>query len=131
MAWQTASARLVSATERLLQVAALMLLILLGVKAAFDADQSFDSWWYHLPWAARLAGIVSAQEFGFEPIAAHRFEGFPVLPELLQGLLWRVTGRVESANLLAFGSLLAFIAFLSRFFGDSIFRTRPPAFGIS
>ncbi|MHB1187339.1 hypothetical protein [Thiobacillus sp.] len=99
-----------------LQAAALALLVLLLLKAVFDVDNHFDSWWYHLPWAARLAGLVPPDLYMFEPIAADRFDGFPVLPELLQGLLWRVTGRVESANLVSFGSLVAFVLFLRHFF---------------
>lgn len=99
-----------------LQLAALGLLAMLLVKAIFDVDNHFDSWWYHLPWAARLAGLIGPDTFLFEPIAAVRFEGFPVLPELLQGLFWRVTGRVESANLVSFASLVAFILFLRHYF---------------
>lgn len=99
-----------------LQATALALLALLLIKAAFDVSLHFDSWWYHLPWAARLAGLVSSDAYLFEPIAAARYDGFPVLPELLQGLLWRMTGRVESANLVNFAALVAFIAFLKHFF---------------
>jgi hypothetical protein len=100
-----------------LQVASLSLLSLLLLKALFDVDHHADSWWYHLPWAARLAGLMAPDTFLFEPIAAVRFEGFPMLPELLQGFLWRVTGRVESANLVSFASLAAFIVFLRHYFG--------------
>lgn len=100
-----------------LQIAALSLVSLMLIKAIFDVDTHFDSWWYHLPWAARLAGLVGPDTFLFEPLAAVRFEGFPVLPELLQGWLWRLTGRVESANLVSFASLAAFIVFLRHYFG--------------
>lgn len=102
--------------ERGLQVAALVLLALLLIKAAVDVSHHFDSWWYHLPWAARLAGLVGPDAYLFEPIAAARYDGFPLLPELLQGLLWRVTGRVESANLVNFFAVIAFIVFLRHFF---------------
>lgn len=96
------------------QMVALGLLGLLAVKAWVDVSVHFDAWWYHLPWAARLVGLVPAEAYGFEPTAAHRFEGFPLLPEMLQGLLWRLSGRVESTNLVSFLSLVAFIVFLSR-----------------
>jgi hypothetical protein len=100
-----------------LQVAALSLMAILLVKAIFDVDQHADSWWYHLPWAARLAGLMGPDTFLFEPVAADRFEGFPMFPEFLQGILWRVTGRVESANLVSFAGLAAFIVFLRHYFG--------------
>ena len=100
-----------------LQAAALSLMAILLIKAIFDVDQHADSWWYHLPWAARLAGLMGPDTFLFEPVAAVRFEGFPMLPEFLQGILWRVTGRVESANLVSFAGLAAFIVFLRHYFG--------------
>ena len=100
-----------------LQIAALSLFSLMLLKAIVDVDIHFDTWWYHLPWAARLAGLMPSDAFYFEQLAAVRFEGFPVLAEFLQGLLWRVTGRVESANLVSFASLAAYILFLRHYFG--------------
>ena len=64
-----------------------------------------------------LPGLWRPDAFFFEPLAAIRFEGFPVLAEFLQGILWRVTGRVESANLVSFAGLAAFIVFLRHYFG--------------
>jgi hypothetical protein len=37
-----------------------------------------------------------------------RFDGFPLLAETLQGILWRITGRPESANLVAFATIPLF-----------------------
>lgn len=112
--------RLLPALEALaglgLKAGALGLMLLLALKALFDVDENFDAWWYHLPWAARLGGLVPPEAFQFEPIAAHRFEGFPLLPEWLQGQLWRLTGRVESANLVNYGALVVFVIFLRRCF---------------
>lgn len=99
-----------------LAAASLGLLGLLLLKSIVDVDAHFDSWWYHLPWAARLVGLISPEAFQFEPIAAVRYQGFPLLPEFLQGVLWRVTGRVESANLVSMFGLLAFVWFLQHFF---------------
>lgn len=112
-------------TALVLQLSAAGLLVGLLVKALFEVDNHFDSWWYHLPWAARLAGLMSPDEYLFEPLAAARFEGFPVLPELLQGLLWRATGRVESANLVGFLSLAAYIFFLRRYLGVAWWLATP------
>lgn len=113
-----------------LKISALALLLLLLLKALFDVDDHFDSWWYHLPWAARLAGIVSPDAYLFEPVALVRFEGFPFLPELLQGLLWRLTTRVESANLVSYGSLIAFVWFLRHFFRVPWWLTVPALLAI-
>ena len=112
-------------TTLALQLAAAGLLVCLLLKALFEVDNHFDSWWYHLPWAARLAGLMPADAYLFEPIAAARFEGFPLLPEFLQGLLWRATGRVESANLVGFLSLAAYIFFLRRYLGVAWWLATP------
>lgn len=34
------------------------LLLSMGLKAVFDIDRNFDSWAYHLPFAAKLWGII-------------------------------------------------------------------------
>lgn len=78
-----------------------------GVLAAglHDASQAFDTWYYHLPFAARLAGIIPEDAFRFHPANEARYQGFALLGELLQGAVWRVTGRAECANLVAFSSV--------------------------
>lgn len=111
-----ATPALTTLARRGMLAVALGLLALLFIKALAEAPHHFDSWWYHLPWAARLAGLVSAKSYAFEPVAAMRFEGFTLLPEFLQGWFWRLSGRVEAANLVNLVSLLAFLVFLRRFF---------------
>jgi hypothetical protein len=69
-----------------------------------------------MPFAARLAGIVGTDAYVFNASNEARFEGFPLLGELLQGLLWRVTGRPEAANLVAFASVPLFALFLRKRF---------------
>jgi hypothetical protein len=88
----------------------------LGVLGAalHDASQAWDSWYYHLPFAARLAGVIPASSFVFHPANEARYAGFALLGELAQGLLWRVTGRAESANLVAFASVPLVAWFLRR-----------------
>jgi len=82
--------------------------------ALHDASLAWDSWYYHLPFAARLVGLVPASKFGFHAANEARYAGFALLGELLQGVLWRVSGRAESANLVAFASVPLFAWFLQR-----------------
>lgn len=84
--------------------------------ALHDVSQAWDVWYYHLPFAARIAGIVPARAFVFHAANQARFEGFPLLAEAAQGALWRVTGRPESANLVAFASVPVLVAFMRRRF---------------
>ncbi len=87
------------------------------VAAAFhDVSMAWDVWYYHLPFAARIWGIVPARDFAYDPMNQARFDGFPLLGEALQGFFWRVTGRPESANLVALGSVPLFAWFVRRRF---------------
>jgi hypothetical protein len=107
------SARLVDGALRLLAAAVLAFAL---VTALHDCSQAWDSWYYHLPFAARLAGIVPGDVFVFHAANEARFAGFPLLGERVQGLLWRATGRPESANLVALASVPLLAWFLRRRF---------------
>lgn len=84
------------------------------VAAAHDVSTTWDVWYYHIPFAARSAGLVGADEYAFHAVDQARYEGFPLLAERLQGLFFRLTGRPESANLVAVASLAFFVAWLRR-----------------
>ena len=87
--------------QRALSLLAWSLLASMLVEALHDVSMAWDVWSYPLPFAARIAGIVPATQFAYDPLNQARFEGFPLLAETIQGLLWRITGRAESANLVA------------------------------
>jgi hypothetical protein len=103
--------------DRALAVVAALVALSMFVTAALEMSQAWDSGYYHLPFAARVWGILPPSAFVFHPANAARFEGFPLLGERLQGLLWRATGRPESANLVAFASVPLFAWFLRKRFG--------------
>ena len=100
----------------LLRLFALMVLALMLARALQCASGSYDVWYYHMPFATRLAGIVPPSVFHFYPEDAERFKGFPLLGEAIQGALWRISGHAEAANLLAFSSIPLFALFLARRF---------------
>lgn len=89
----------------------------LTIAAVHDVSKAWDVWAYHLPFAARIAGIVGPDAYAFSSENAARFAGFPLLAEALQGLLWAITKRPESANLVALLSLFGLVTFLRRVFG--------------
>ncbi len=101
-----------------LAVRAVAVVAALGLLAAgwHDVSKAWDTWGYHLPFAARIAGIVGPGSYAFSPENQARYEGFPLVVEALQGLFWKVTTRPECANLVALFSLFAFVAFLRRAF---------------
>ncbi len=85
--------------------------------AVHDVSRAWDVGYYHMPFAARLGGIVPAKAYLFSADNEARFHGFPLLGELLQALLWRVTGDAAATNLLAWSSLGVFALFLKRELG--------------
>jgi hypothetical protein len=86
------------------------------VTALHDVSQAWDVWYYHLPFAARIWGIVPASEYVLHPPNQAYFAGLPLLGEMLQGLVWKITGMPESANLVAGLSLFLFVVYLWRRF---------------
>ena len=97
-----------------LQILAAALAASILAAALHDVSTAWDVWYYHLPFAARLAGVVPAEAYTLSARNQGNFDGFPLLAELLQGLLWRLTGRPESANLVAAGSLAFYVWWLRR-----------------
>ncbi len=93
-----------------LAVVASAVFVSMGAAAIHDVSKAWDVWYYHMPFAARIAGLVDARTYTFSATNEVRFAGFPLFAEALQGLAWRLTGRPESANLVAFASvpILAF-----------------------
>jgi hypothetical protein len=100
----------------LLRALAIALLASTFASAVHDVSQAWDVWYYHLPFAARLWGIVPADAFAFHASNEARWQGFPLLGEALQGLLWKITGRLQAANLVAFASVPLLALFLRRVF---------------
>lgn len=101
---------------RLLQAIAGVLLGATLITAVHDVSTAWDVWYYHLPFAARIWGIVPEDAFAFHAVNQARFQGFPLLAELLQGLFWRAFGRPEASNLVAFACVPLHALFLKRLF---------------
>ena len=94
-----------------MQGIAIALLASLALRCWVDVDASWDSWNYHLPFAAKLWGIATDQSYLLEELMQQRFEGFPLLANWFQGLLWKITGRVEAANLVNYVAFLSYLVF--------------------
>jgi hypothetical protein len=100
----------------LLRAEALALVGLVLATALHNVSLATDVWYYHMPLATRIAGIVKPSSFRFAPMLEEFYATFPLLGELIQGVLWRVFGRAEAANLFSFSSLPLFAWFLRRQF---------------
>lgn len=102
--------------EIVLILIAVLVIISIFLKAIIDIDTNYDTWWYHLPFAARIWGIVPVEKFMPDLIVQYRFAGFPLLAHWLQGLFWSITGRVQATNLVGFFSLIIYFIFLKTYF---------------
>jgi hypothetical protein len=105
-----------SGFDRFLRFSADGLMALLLATAFLSLSNAYDVWNYHLPFAARLVGLVSEKQYLFDAENTERFKGFPLLSEFIQGVLWRVFGRPQAANLLSVASVPVFAWFLRQRF---------------
>lgn len=93
------------------------LLVMLTWAALHDVCRDWDAWYYHLPFAARVAGLAGPDALVFSPRGQANFDGFPLLGEFCEGLLWRLSGRVQAANLPALACVPLLALWLKRRFG--------------
>jgi hypothetical protein len=116
--------------EIILSAIALTIAILIFLKAFIDLDTNYDVGWYHLPFAARIWGIVPAQSFSSENIVEYRYAGFPLLTHFFQGLLWKLSGRVQATNLVGYLSLIIYFLTLRSFFQVPLYLSAIAIFAI-
>ena len=117
--------------ETILSAAAIALAISVFLKAILDIDNNYDPGWYHLPFAGRIWGILPESMFiGDEKWFEPRFEGFPLLAHFLQGFFWRVTGRMQSTNLVSYLSIVGYFWFLKSYFKVPLYLSAIALFSI-
>jgi hypothetical protein len=117
--------------ETILSVLAMVLVTAIFLKAVLDVDNNYDPGWYHLPFAGRIWGILPRSMFvGDEKWFEPRFAGFPLLAHFLQGFFWRITGRMQSTNLVGFFSVIGYLCFLKKFFQVPLYLSAIALFSI-
>jgi hypothetical protein len=79
-----------------------------------DYNYGGDAFMYHIPFAARIWGIIPLEQYEFEYVTENRLLGFPLLANWLQGLFWVIFRRIEATNLVAYTSLIILIVYLVR-----------------
>ncbi|WP_267383229.1 hypothetical protein [Cyanobacterium sp. uoEpiScrs1] len=96
----------------LLTIVSSLILFSIFLISFFDANYGGDAFMYHIPFAARIWGIIPVEQYAFEYNTEHRFLGFPLLANFLQGFFWFIFQRPEATNLLCYVSLIGFIVYL-------------------
>lgn len=104
------------ALHRLVTGIAASLLVVLVLRAALTVDPYFDTVAYHLPFAARLAGLCPENCYRMDEYLESAYAGFPKLMHVLQGWVWKLSGHAQLVDLLNVGALALFCVFLRRFF---------------
>lgn len=117
--------------EIVLSGVAVILIVAILLKAVLDVDNNYDPGWYHIPFAGRIWGILPKSMFiGDEKWFEPRFDGFPLLAHFLQGFFWRITGRMQSTNLVSFLSVIGYLFFLKKFFQVPLYLSAIALFSI-
>ena len=99
-------------TKLILSVLAITILFSIFLISFFDSNYGGDAFMYHLPFAARIWNIITPEEYSFEYYTEHRFLGFPLFANWLQGLFWKLFQKPEATNLVSYLSLLTIISYL-------------------
>jgi len=99
----------------LLDLVAFLFILIATALALYRPIIPYDSWWYHLPFSARLFGIGGgAATFHVDPLSTERWWGFPLLWEWICGALWFLTGALRSIIIPQILLCLTFFAYLWR-----------------
>ena len=107
-----------------MSVTGLGLFLAVFFKAILGLDTSWDSIWYHLPFAALRIGILDARDYQLSGwVKKAYYDAFPVLADFLQGALWRLSGRVQSANLIGLIGIALLSVYLKRRHSVPLFWT--------
>jgi hypothetical protein len=84
-------------------------LAVLAVRAWLRIETRWDAFYYHIPLAARRGGL--GVPYDMPPLVKDLYDGFPPLPEFLQGVLWRATGSLNATGVINILALAVFLGY--------------------
>jgi hypothetical protein len=102
----------------LLKICGFLVLLLLLIKSIVAVDwRSGDTWIYQLPFAARIWGLVTKEEYVLPYDREILYGHTTMLGNFLQGFFWYLFGlkNPQGANLVSFFSLIIFFIFLRNY----------------
>jgi hypothetical protein len=91
--------------DRVAAALALSVFALIAACALVMVDPNWDTLQYHLPYAARVAGLCDAQCLEFPGGIELRYTAFPMAFHALFGLLWRLTGTPTAGHAIGLSML--------------------------
>lgn len=91
---------------------ALLALADLALRSAVRLEIRWDTFMYHIPFAALRGGLQIPYELSDAMLPF--FQGFPPLPALLEGGLWRLTGSMNATGVINALALAGFLVYCQR-----------------
>lgn len=85
-------------------------------KSIVDLDLTWDSLNYHLPFAARRAGLIPAGAYEFTQWLEDCYKGIPAVPYYIYGALWRASRNINTPNIVAGLAFAGYCVFVARTF---------------
>jgi hypothetical protein len=100
-------------TSKVLSGVAIYILGCLFIRCLIQIDGNGDTWMYQLPFAARMWGLVTPENYVMDSDRELLYISFPKLANFFQGMFWKMAGleNPQVANLVSFLSLAALITF--------------------
>jgi hypothetical protein len=98
--------------DHAINVLAIATFVLVAVRALTSVDLNWDSLQYHLPYAARAAGLCDAQCLTLGFTSEQRYLGFPMLFHTAYGLLWRLFGTPAAGHAVTLTLVAALCGYL-------------------
>lgn len=100
-------------TLKVLTGVAIYILGCLLIRCFIQIDGNGDTWMYQLPFAARMWGLVTPENYLMDSDRELLYATFPKLANFFQGMFWAIAGieNPQVANLVSFLSLASLIAF--------------------
>lgn len=86
----------------------------LAVRSAVRLELRWDTFMYHIPFAALRGGLKIP--YDLSDLMLPFFQGFPPLPDLLEGGLWRLTGSMNATGVINALALAGFLVYCHRVF---------------
>jgi hypothetical protein len=87
-------------------------LVVLALRAMLRLEFYWDTFNYHIPFAARRGGLGIPYELDVK--IRNMYLGFPPLPHLVQGILWRATGQINATGVVNYLAFALFLYFCHR-----------------
>ncbi len=87
-------------------------MVILAVRSALRLELRWDTFAYHIPFAARRGGLEIP--YAFPSVMEERYRSAPPLAHFLQGILWKLTGQINATGVLNYLGLALFLYFAAK-----------------